>query len=115
MNRNFRLTQSTDFERVRRFGKSYAHPFLVLVALPAEGQKTLIGVTATRSLGGAFKRNRAKRLVREAVRPLLPGIIPGWKVVLICRSPVLDATFVDLCMCLKELFTRAQLLEISNG
>jgi ribonuclease P protein component len=114
VNRNFRLKQSTDFKRVRRSGKSYAHPFVVLVVLPAQGERTLCGVTAGSTLGGAVQRNRAKRLIREAIRPLLPKIQPGWKLVLIARKPIIAANLSDIQTSLQELFARAHVLNDSN-
>jgi ribonuclease P protein component len=114
VNRNYRLTQSTDIKRVRRSGRSYAHPFIVLVVLPGEAERTLFGVTAGRSVGGAVQRNRAKRLIREAVRPLLTQVHPGMKLVLIARKPILEAEFPAIQYCLKELLTRAEVLNDSN-
>lgn len=110
MNRNFRLRQSNDFKRVRRFGKSYAHPFIVLVALRAEGERTRIGVAAGKSVGNAVQRNKAKRLAREAVRPLLPQTNPGWNIILICRKPMINGTFTNIQAALLELFSKAKLL-----
>jgi len=115
VNRNFRLTQSTDFKRVRRSGKSYAHPLVVLVVLPAVGEKTRIGVTAGKAVGKAVQRNRAKRLLREAIRPLLPKIKPGWKLILISRSPILTAKLTDIRACLYQLLMRANLMVDSDG
>jgi ribonuclease P protein component len=112
--RKFRLTRSTDFKRVRRTGKSYAHPFIVLVVQANEASRTRVGVTASRSVGGAVKRNRAKRLMREAVRPLLPDLLPGWDVILIARPPLLAAPLQDIRQALKSLFRRAQILPLSN-
>jgi ribonuclease P protein component len=114
VNRNFRLTQSTDFKRVRRSGKSYAHPFIVLVVLSAEGERTRIGVTAGRSVGSAVQRNRAKRLLREAIRPLLPQIQQGLKVILIARKPILKAELPEIRTSLQELLARAQVSNNSN-
>ena len=83
MNRRFRLTSSSDFKRVRRTGSSYAHPFVILIAADNDGQPGKIGVTTARSLRRAVDRNRAKRLVREAVRKNAAKIYQGWDVVLI--------------------------------
>jgi ribonuclease P protein component len=115
VNRNFRLTQSTDFKRVRRFGKSYAHPLVVLVVLQSTDEKTHIGVTAGRSVGSAVQRNRAKRLLREAVRPLISDLKPGWKVILISRSPILKAKLPEIQNCLYQLFLKANLVRDRNG
>ncbi len=115
MNRNFRLTQSTDFKRVRRSGKSYAHPLVVLVVLQEGGDKVQIGVTAGKAVGKAVQRNRAKRLLREALRPLFPRLLPGWKALLIARGPLLSADFEEIQAALQKLFTRANLFVESNG
>lgn len=115
MNRNFRLTQSTEFKRVRRSGRSYAHPLFVLVVLPAEGEITRVGILAGRTVGKAVQRNRAKRLLREAIRPFLSKIKPGWKLLLIARNPILEANFTEIQVCLSQLLTRANLLAEVNG
>ena len=114
MNRNFRLKQSTDFKRVRRYGKSYAHPFIVLVVLPAEDEKSLFGVSAGKTVGNAVQRNRAKRLIREAIRALLPRISQGWKVILIARKPIITAKLTDIQSGIQELLIRADLLSSRN-
>lgn len=110
MNRRFRLTRSTNFERVRRFGKSYAHPLIVLIALPNQEQNTCFGVAAGRSVGNAVRRNRAKRLLRAALQQYLPDVKPGWDVVLIARRTMTGATFQQTVSALAALLGRAKLL-----
>jgi ribonuclease P protein component len=108
--RKFRLSRSTDFQRVRRFGKSYAHPLLVLVKLPNELDTSRFGVAAGRSVGSAVRRNRAKRLLREALRASLASIQNGWDLVVIARRPMADATFQEIQSALNQLLSRAHLL-----
>ena len=110
MQRKFRLTRSTDFKRVRRTGKSYAHPFVVLVVQSNDVSRVRVGVTAGRSVGGAVQRNKAKRLLREAMRPLLPDMPLGWDLILIARSSLLKASFSDIRQTLTGLFRRAKLI-----
>jgi ribonuclease P protein component len=46
-----------------------------------------VGFTATRRIGGAVQRNRAKRRLREAVRATFPGLaLGGCDYVLIARG-----------------------------
>jgi ribonuclease P protein component len=108
--RKFRLTRSTDFKRVRRTGKSFAHPFMVLLVHGSKMQKTRVGVTAGRSVGGAVQRNKAKRLLRESMRPLLTEIPPGWDLVLIARPALLSSSITIIRKALMDLLERAQLV-----
>ena len=112
--RSFRLTRSTDFKRVRNYGKSFAHPLLVLVVLSETEANLRVGVTAGRAFGGAVQRNRAKRLLRESIRPLLPGIKIGWNLILIARLPLLKASFTEIQAAVKLLLQRADLFDLTN-
>ena len=113
MQRNFRLTRSEDFKRVRRDGKSYAHPLVVLIALNSENKDRLhvhVGVAAGKSVGTAVYRNRAKRLLREAMRTLLPNLASNLDLVLIARPGLVSATLGDTERALQNLLQRAKIL-----
>jgi ribonuclease P protein component len=112
--RRFRLSSSTDIQRVRRFGKSYAHPLLVLVVYPNELQVTRIAVIAGRTVGKAVVRSRVKRLIREAVRPLLPQMVQGRDILLLARRGLPAANFTEVQSTLQQLLLRARLLK-ENG
>lgn len=114
MQRKFRLTRSTDFKRVRRTGKSYAHPFVVLVVQTSDAPRVRVGVTAGRSVGGAVQRNRAKRLLREAMRPLLPDLLPGWDLILIARPALPSRSLQEIRQVLTSLLHRAQIMPPSD-
>lgn len=111
MQRRFRLSRSEDFKRVRRTGKSYAHPLVVLVAQTSETKDHLkVGITAGKTTGTAVHRNRAKRLLREAMRTLLPSIASGWDLILIARPALVTATLTDTRSALTNLLRRANLI-----
>jgi ribonuclease P protein component len=109
--RKFRLTRSEDFKRVRRSGKSYAHPLVVLIVQPYDQPRALtrVGVAAGRTVGTAVYRNRAKRLLREAMRTLIPDITSGLDLILIARPGLVSATFEDTRRALLNLLQRAQI------
>jgi ribonuclease P protein component len=109
--KRFRLTRSDDFKRVRQTGKSYAHPLVVLVMQANEAKKHLkIGISAGKTIGTAIQRNRAKRLLREAVRPLIPSIASGFDLILIARSGLPTSTLADTRSALNNILNRAKLL-----
>jgi ribonuclease P protein component len=105
----FRLTRSTDFERVRQLGKSFPHPLVVLVAMPNQLGQVRIGVSAGRSVGGAVVRNRAKRLLRAGLDNLIPGLRPGWDLIFLARRPLPEAGFERTCLALESVLRRASL------
>ena len=91
MERRIRLQRTSDVRRVCSEGRSWLHPLLVLVVRPSGLDFSRIGVMASRKVGGAVARNRAKRLMREAARRLYPRLRSGWDVVLIARGGILAA------------------------
>jgi ribonuclease P protein component len=146
--RKFRLTRSEDFKRVRRSGKSYANPLVVLIVqthdkrsgpvdkrsnptdkqsvIASEGNASVaprplgvglvnqprvkIGVAAGRTVGTAVTRNRAKRLLREAMRPLIPNVTSGLDLILIARPGLVSATLEETRQALLTLLQRAKIL-----
>lgn len=114
MKRKFGLNRSTDFKRVRRFGKSYAHPLIVLIKHPNDTGISRFGIVAGRPVGNAVKRNRAKRLIREIVRTIMPILTPGWDIILMARQPLAEARFEDIKSAMNMLFIRAELLNERN-
>ena len=133
MQRKFRLTRSEDFKRVRRSGKSYAHPLVVLIVQvhdkrsspedkrsnpvphavggnPADQPRVKVGVAAGRTVGTAVYRNRAKRLLREAMRPLIPNLTSGLDLILIARPGLASASLEETRQALLTLLKRAQIL-----
>ena len=121
MQRRFRLTRSDDFKRVRRSGKSYAHPLVVLIVKKSDHPQVRVGVAAGRTVGTAVIRNRAKRLLREAVRTMIPNIAvqngsvsqdsaSSLDLILIARAGLATASLEDTRQALQNLLKRAQIL-----
>jgi ribonuclease P protein component len=111
LQRQFRLTRSQDFQRVRRSGKSYAHPLVVLAVRANEATDVRVGVAAGRTVGTAVRRNRAKRLLRAAMQDLIDSVAPGWDLVLIARPALVASDYFEVRQALIGLLRRAQLLE----
>lgn len=63
-----RLRRRGEYQRVFDAGRRAHGRYLTVVCTPASGTGTRLGIVASRKLGGAVVRNRAKRLIREVFR-----------------------------------------------
>jgi ribonuclease P protein component len=97
-----RLKRRSEFLRAAAKGRKWASRGLVLQAVPHEGgdgaagdvQTLHVGYTASRKVGGAVERNRAKRRLRAAVARVMPErAIWGYDYVLIARLETLSRPF----------------------
>ena len=95
---------------MRRSGKSYAHPLVVLVVHPASEDGLRFGISATRSVGGAVERNRAKRRLRALLQELQPDIHKGWDMVFLARKPITTADSKQLRNAVVLVLRRAGLI-----
>ncbi|NOZ30276.1 MAG: ribonuclease P protein component [Chloroflexi bacterium] len=110
MKRRYRLNDRERFWQVRREGRSWSHPLVVLRALPNDLPYSRFGFAVSRRVGSAVRRNRVKRRLREAVRLMQSQIRPGWDVVFIARPPIAQADYSDVAAACARLLRRAQLL-----
>jgi ribonuclease P protein component len=109
MNRRHRLAHSEEFHRVRRQGRSWSHPLLVLLAVRNDLGCTRFGFLVSKRIGKAVVRNRVRRWLREAVRARLGRIAVGWDIVLIARKPIIQTDLWRIGEALDSLLQRAEL------
>ena len=69
------------------------------------------GVVTGRRIGIAVVRNRCKRRLVAALVALHPALRQGYDIVVIARQSMIEQPFSDLQRILRELFTRAKLIE----
>ena len=75
--------------------------FLLANSLP----ESRLGIAATRKIGDAVRRNRAKRLVREIYRQ--NRVAAGFDIVVIPRREIFDANYGSLEADYRALLRRA--------
>jgi len=63
-----KLRRRSEFQRVFDDGRRTHGRLFTAVAAPSPAATTRLGIVASRKLGGAVTRNRAKRLIREVFR-----------------------------------------------
>ena len=105
-----RLRSAAEIERVRREGRSYAHPLVVVIAAPAGADRATsrVAVVAGRRIGGAVIRNRAKRLLREAIRR--QALRDGWDLMFVARAGIVGARLDQVQVAVHQVLQRAAIL-----
>jgi len=114
------LKKSSEFEKVRRTGRTWASGPVLLNAAPNDLQISRCGFVAGKKIGNAVKRNRARRLMKEAARLRLPHIKPGYDLVWVARQSIDGASLktvqenVDTVLQRGKLFAPRDAANISD-
>jgi ribonuclease P protein component len=109
------LKTNDQFERVRRAGRSWASGPVVLNAAPNGQEGIRFGFVTGKKVGGAVDRNRARRLIREAVRLKLPLLKPGYDLVWVARPSINGADFGTVQAAMDEVLRRGKLYKATEG
>jgi len=89
-------------------GTRFANRRLILLVCEAEPERRRCAFAAGKRLGGAVRRNRMRRRMREAYRAERKGYLQGCDLVLLARPEAMTATFTELCAAVRELMERAE-------
>ena len=89
-----RIRQRADFKRIYELGRRLQGKYSTIFLIPNELGFGRLGIAATRKLGGAVERNRAKRLIREVFRR--NKIAQGFDIVVVPRRGLIDASLTAL-------------------
>ncbi len=69
------------------------------------------GMTTSKKIGNAVKRNRSRRIMREAFLSLLPHLKRGYDIVLVARGRTPYLKSDDILSELKKNFIKLKILE----
>ncbi len=108
MKKPWSLTRRGQFDKVFRYGR-VAHGALTSVrALPNGQENSRLGLVVGKRVGGAVQRNRAKRLIREAIN--VRALPAGWDVVVTARPGIHSAKYTDVEREMRGLLVRIGVL-----
>lgn len=103
------IRRNGEFGRVYARGKSYVNQALVLYVLKTRSKRTRVGLTATKKIGHAVQRNRARRVMRAALSEHLAQNIGGYDIILVARGQTPHLKSTQLSKTLGKLFAKAGL------
>lgn len=99
------VRKRADFELIYKTGFKRSGRLMTMFTRERETGPARLGIAATRKMGGAVERNRAKRLVRELFRQNKPATATD--VVVVPRREILDASFDRIDAEFRSLLSRA--------
>ena len=89
-----RIRRRPEFQRVYDTGARAHGKFMTVFTVANGTPSARLGVAATRKIGSAVDRNRAKRLARELFRR--HKVAAGLDIIVVPRREMLDAPFANL-------------------
>jgi ribonuclease P protein component len=89
-----RIRRRVEFQRVYELGARFPGRYSTIFVLGNDAGHGRLGIAATRKLGGAVLRNRAKRLIREVFRR--NKLTQGLDVVVVPKRGLIDAGLIAL-------------------
>ena len=94
------LRKQNDFNRVYKRGKSRGTKYVVLLYMKNNLGYSRFAFVSSKKVGNSVERNRARRLMREALRSFRSSVKPGYDVIFVARNTIEGCaeTEVERCM-----------------
>lgn len=106
-----RLTKKPDFEKVKTEGELLTGRFLGILYTPNGLDLSRFGfIVSTKISKKAVLRNRAKRLLRETIRTLLPKIKEGFDILLLAKKGLVEVAQDQILKEEERLFKKGGLI-----
>ena len=109
------LTRNNEFSRVYARGRSFVHAYAVVYVCKNRCKHTRVGLTASKKVGNAVARNRARRVLRAALCQVLPADVGGVDIVVVARGVTPRLKSTKLVPVLRKLLTDAGLPVLDAG
>jgi ribonuclease P protein component len=101
-----RLLHRPEFIRLSNYGKRYRNQHFIVYFIKNNHNRCRLGITVTRKVGKAAKRNRIKRLAREYFRQNRHIFGENWDISLIAKKHCADIPNKAALSSLENIFDR---------
>jgi ribonuclease P protein component len=104
-----KLRRAADFRHVVQSGQRSSGRLVIVYWAPTDGHGRA-GFVTRREIGGAVLRNRARRVLREAWRAVMPSIGRPLDAVVVARPGIVGAKTGEVATEIRELLARDGLI-----
>ena len=101
-----RIRKKREYSTIYQQGvRNDSRNFIIITCRNQSGLSRL-GITVSKKVGNAVRRNRIKRLLREFFRLHKTQFSPSQDIVIIAKKDIPILTYQDVCKELESLFTK---------
>ena len=108
------LCENYMFQRLYRSGKSAVTPWVAIYFMRNRLGQNRLGITASKKIGGAVQRNRARRIIKEAYRLIEPDLNKGFDIVIVARKKAVYGKMWDIRKSLERVLESSPLISKSG-
>lgn len=105
------LSENKDFRRIYARGKSFVAPVLVTYVLKNRTNNVRVGITTSKKIGNAVKRNRSRRVIRAAYREIASSVKDGYDLIFVARTRTPFVKSTDLVKIVSSQLKQAGVLK----
>ena len=105
------VNQNREFLRAYKRGKGYVDSLVVMYVIKNRYGFTRFGITSSKKVGNAVKRNRARRVLRQSVRNIGFDMNGGYDIILVARAKTAYVKQQQVEAQLRNLAKQAGLIE----
>jgi ribonuclease P protein component len=101
-----RILKRHEFIALAKTGRRVQNEYFIAVFAPGRHGRSRLGITVTKKVGGAVKRNKIKRLIREFFRLNRQFLSGVWDINIIAKNQIADITSEKAYRSLQNIFSR---------
>lgn len=105
------LRRDSDFNAIYKKGKSVGDKFVVVFTRKNNLPYNRTAFLASKKVGNAVARNRARRLMKESYRSLCDQLVPGYDIIFIARNTINNSKCADVKKSIEAATRRAGILK----
>ena len=105
------ITDNCDFRRAYAHGKVYTNPALVTYVRKNRAGICRVGITASKKIGNAVQRNRARRVIKAACFSVTDSLTGHYDIVFVARTRTVGVKSTELIPVIRRHLRSAGVIE----